>query len=480
MDHWFGKKGNQPAIVFPYKVGGVVVNYKYRGFDDKSLMGQETKPLASLFNVDSILSNDAVIWCEGEPDCMAIHESGWRQIVSLKDGANKVLKAEDDPSRESDKRFEALNTHAELLASVQKFVLAGDMDEPGIALKTELARRLGRQKCWLVKWPDGCKDANATLLKHGKEVVFRAIEEAQPYPIEGVQQITGEMLDFYLELPPPPTLSTGIPSLDEIIKLPGEGRVIVITGFPNSGKSVCFMNLAVHLMEKHARKFLVFSPENEPFEEFMVQWAQVLVRKPARRVKDKSYIEVMSREERRRAGDWLRPRLLSLTSDAEDKAPTVDWIFERAKDCILRHGVTDLGIDPYNEIEATRGGMSETEFIGRFLQRARAFGARYGCNVWIIAHPAKVRPEKQGGVPGAPGPYDINASAHWYNKADIGITIHTPENVTQFILWKSRFTRWGRKGKQADMNYDENTCRYYSPSLEPESGEVINYTRQLV
>ena len=97
----------------------------------------------------------------------------------------------------------------------------------------------------------------------------------------------------------------------------------------------------------------------------------------------------------------------------------------------MRDGVTDLLIDPWNEIDHSRpSGISETEYIGRCLQRLKAFGLRHGCNVWLIAaHPAKPQPTKNGERRKADQPrarYDISGSAHWFNRADLGFTVHSP------------------------------------------------------
>ena len=40
-----------------------------------------------------------------------------------------------------------------LFANKHKIILATDNDGPGEALALELARRLGRERCWRVKWP---------------------------------------------------------------------------------------------------------------------------------------------------------------------------------------------------------------------------------------------------------------------------------------------------------------------------------------
>ncbi len=458
-----GEWVSRPCIVFPYLHSGKVVNRKYRALTDKNLMGQEREPLPSLFNIDSVESDDVLIWCEGEPDVLALHESGYRQVVTLKDGAPDKPRAEDDPARETDKRFAALATHAEKLGKIEKIILAGDADDPGCILREELARRLGRHRCWTVAWPEGCKDAGDALRLHGADIVRACIEAARPWPIEGIIEVTGAALREHLARPAPPVLSTGIESVDRVLKLPGEGRVIVVTGFPNSGKSAWTRYTMVHLMKRHARRWLVFTPEMAPVLEFAAQAAQILIGKPARRVFELPDLTPMTDAEQDKAGEWLRGRLSFLATDAEDNPPSVDWILDRARDAVLRLGVTDLLIDPFNEIEHVDSQReTETAFIGRTLQRFCTFGQHHGCNIWIVAHPAKPMRGKDGEPPKPPGPYDISGSAHWANKADLGITIHRPEDVTSLIIWKARFHRWGKKNGFAFMEYDLETCRYRS------------------
>src|SRR5271157_5173691 len=62
--HRFGKTIGD-AIVFPYRYRAEIVNRKYRGVADKRLQMQETNPLPTLFNVDSVIDHDVVIWAEG-------------------------------------------------------------------------------------------------------------------------------------------------------------------------------------------------------------------------------------------------------------------------------------------------------------------------------------------------------------------------------------------------------------------------------
>lgn len=468
---WFpAPLGEADAIVFPFVYHGEVVNRKYRPHPAKNPMMQEKDALPTLFNVDAIEGAETVYWVEGEIDVLAMHEAGYPATVTLKDGAPAQVSAHG-----SGKRFEAMATHVDALDKVRRFYLAGDMDAPGMALREELAQRLGRHRCWLVTWPEGCKDASDVLQHHGPEAIQKALQEAAPYPIDGLQEIKpGALLDLRSK-PPPPVLHTGIKMLDDAIRFPADGRLIVVTGFPASGKTTFTRFLMMKLARRYDRKWLVFSPEMQPWLSFVAECAEVIMRKPF-------YGEGrMSDHEVSTAEVWLRDHVWMLENDSEEAPPSLDWVLERGAYAALAYGVTDLLIDPWNELESSRGTMSETDFIGRGLQRCKAACKRHGFNVWIIAHPAKPFMLKAGEKPSAPGPYQISGSAHWANKTDLGITVHQPDDIeggADIHLWKARYSRWGRKGAVAKMLVDLRIGHYSgtgsnAPAFDAETGEIL-------
>jgi|GEM_PF-737169 len=461
-----------PFIVFPYIYKGELVNRKFRPHPEKQPQMQDKDALQTLYNVDAVGDDPAeIVWCEGEPDCIALFECGIPHAVSLKDGA--PAKLSDNPSP-TDKRFEALRTHSDVLTKARRIVLAGDNDEPGMVLREELARRLGRHRCHTVEWPEGCKDAGDVLRLHGPETVLQCVRAAQPYPIEGLQRVVPGTLRELRRRPRPGVMTTGVSSVDELgVRFPLEGAVIVTTGYPGSGKTAFVRFVMIHGMKNYARRWAVFSPEMEPWQQFVVSCAEPLTGHPF--YPEPGY-PTMSDEEAAQAEEWFGPRLTMIVCDSEDQTPTADWIFERARAAVLRDGTTDLLIDPVNEMDNSRPtGITETEYIGRFLQRCRAFTLRHGCNIWIIAHPAKPA-LKNGEAPAVPTAYAISGSAHWYNKADMGVTIYRPDlGVSEFHLWKSRHRRWGQHPQNTIMNYDPVIGRYSAPSDNfPPSGKTWN------
>ena len=458
----FPQIGTKPCIVFPYLLDGVVVNRKYRPYPDKNPMMQEPGALQTLFNVDRISGVDEAVVCEGEIDCMALYECGFAHSVTLKDGAPATVNASNE------KRFEALRTHESLIGRVKRFILAGDMDGPGLALREELARRLGRHRCYLVTWPDGCKDACDVLQQHGPDAVRAAISMAEPYPIKGVQRIKAGTLTTLRNTLPPSTMTTGTRATDAKFSLATEGRLIVVTGFPSSGKSTWTRFVMIKTAIDHDRRWAVFSPEMEPWEHFVAECAEVYSGKPFWRSAGS-----MTDDDVAEAETWLGDHVTMIVCDSEEESPTLDWLLERATACVLRDGTTDLLIDPWNEVEHVRGKDSETDYIGLMLRRLKAFAKRHGCNVWIIAHPAKPLPLRPGEKRAAPGPYDLAGSANWANKTDIGITVHSPEpGAAEIHLWKLRFRRWGQRGAVVKLDFDASTGRYSTPLNAPEPAEV--------
>jgi twinkle protein len=463
--------GESPAIVFPYVWKGEVCNRKYRPYPAKNPMQQERDALPTLFNIDSLGTDpQEIIFVEGEMDVAALMECGVRHVVTLKDGAPKEA-----TFKPEDRRFEALRTHSDILRRVKRIVLAGDTDSAGTALLAELARRLGRHRCRLAEWPRGCKDAGETLLQHGPDAVLGILAEAAPYPIEGLRSTYGGTLLSLQQTRPPAVMSTGADASDRVLSLPTEGRLIVVTGWPSSGKTAWTRYIMVHTATHHDRRWCAFSPEMQPWEQFIAACAEVVIGKP---FWPRDGRETMNMQDVMRAESWLTDRIVMMVNDAEDEPPTLDWVLEHARMAILRDGITDLLIDPWNELDHTRlTGVTETEYIGRALQRLKSFALRHGCNVWIIAHPAKPMATKAGERRGAPGPYDISGSAHWANKTDLGITVHVNvKDMTTLSVWKARHRRWAARDAVADLAFDEPTGRY-APPKDPDGQSAFDEGR---
>ena len=443
-----GEWGN--AIWFPYTRDGEVINHKYRDGEKNFCMDAGAERI--LYGLDD-LSETAII-VEGEIDKLSLDECGFTSSVSVPDGAPAVT-AENYSSK-----FTFLSADAERIDAVEQWVIAVDSDEPGRKLEDELARRLGREKCLRVRWPDDCKDANETLRKWGVDIVKGCIERAEPFPINGVFQVAdlSEKIDHLYQHGFEKGVETGWVNLDCFYTVrPGE--FTVVTGIPNSGKSNFVDDLCVSLSQLHGWNFAIFSPENQPVEDHMSR----IIEKWAAQPFNDGPTPRMTRETLDSAKRCVNTHFTWILPD-EDTDWSVASILERAKALVFRHGIRGLVIDPWNELEHSRpANLSETEYVSQQLKRVRQFGRKHGVHVWIVAHPQKLYKDKDGGYP-VPTMYDISGSAHWRNKADNGLCVwrdlaEPNDTRVEIHVQKIRFRQIGKIG-MADLRYQKATAKY--------------------
>lgn len=163
------------AIQFPFFMNGQLVNIKHRTMDKK--FWQEKGARKSVFGYDDI-QNVYLVWTEGEFDKLSFEVAGELSCISVPDGAPSP------GSKDLAVKFDFLNDLKTRLDEVQTHIIAVDNDLPGKTLAFELAHRLGPDKCKIVNWPEGCKDANEVLLKHGVEILKDCIASARDWNSE--------------------------------------------------------------------------------------------------------------------------------------------------------------------------------------------------------------------------------------------------------------------------------------------------------
>jgi twinkle protein len=388
-------------------------------------------------------------------DKLAMEVSGFPNVVSVPNGAPS------QSAKNYETLFQFLDSAHEQIASVHKHILAVDSDAPGCRLEDELSRRIGIEKCFRVKWPDGCKDANDVLIKHGADELRWYLENSAPFPIDGVFGVADRIDDItrLYNHGYDKGHSTGWPRLDEFYTVrPGE--FTAVTGIPSSGKSNFLDAMFVNLAEIHDWRFAIFSPENLPLEQHMA----ALIEKHARAPFNDGYLARITQSELKQSMDWLNERFFWIMPSNEDDW-TLDKICQAAAQLCLRHGIRGLVIDPWNELEAQRPqGMSETEYISQSLKRIRVFARQRKIHVWVVIHPAKLYRDDSGKYP-VPTLYDCAGSAHWRNKADNGITVWRDlsgddKNEIQIHIQKIRFKHVGKRGMV--QLYYEFPCATYS------------------
>src|SRR5690606_9919274 len=173
--------------------GGKVVGEKYRAPGKR--FWQKSGGRKTFWNADCMDDQaledgrKALIVTEGEIDGLTAIDCGFDTTVSVPDGAPPVRDGEDpenleevDPEQDRTGKFEFVYNNRDRVKRIKRFILAVDNDGPGKRLAAELVRRLSAARCSFVTYPEGCKDLNDVLMKHGRDAVARCLNEAKPYP----------------------------------------------------------------------------------------------------------------------------------------------------------------------------------------------------------------------------------------------------------------------------------------------------------
>jgi len=438
-------------IHFPFYKDGEIVNIKSRTADKKF---KQTKNAEKCFyRFDSMRGMDTIIITEGEMDALSLVQSGYQNAVSIPDGAISPN------SRASDLKFSFLLSAEEQLMNATTIIIAMDDDPAGYAMRDELSRRIGREKCCRVSYPSDCKDMNDVLIKYGEERVQELVTNAHPYPIDGViaiNDIVEDTIDL-LNKPDHLGLSTGWSGLDPHYRV-SPSEVTVITGIPNMGKSEWMDALMINMIQSQLWKFGIFSAENFPVKHHMLKLLAKFTGKPFYGQ------ERMTDDIARNGMDILDDHIKFIGTQEENV--TVESILEQARILNYRYGLNGLIIDPWNTVEHKfRDSENETNYVSRILATLNTFAKIHEIHIWVVAHPRKMENDADR-KPVVPSPYDISGSANWYNKCDNCITVYRHKNEDEdyvgIHVQKVRFQYKNGKPDTAKLQYDLQTGRYYN------------------
>lgn len=430
------KNGKANTVQFNYYHNGELVNTKFRTGDKcfKLCSGAELLP----YGIDNIKGTKECIITEGEMDALSFIECGRCDVVSVPNGANSNLDYLD-------------HYLEEYFDDKETIYIASDTDTKGVVLKEELIRRFGAERCRVIEYGDGCKDANEHLMKYGRESLLKCIENAPEIKIEGVFTVSDfeQSLDALFEHGLQKGVTIGHDNFDRLCSFETK-RLCIITGVPSSGKSEFIDEIAERLNIRYGWRFAYFSPENAP----LAYHASKLIEKFTGKHFDKDHLTY---GEYKQVKQHLETNFFFISPKNDFR---VDAILERAKFLVRRKGIKALVIDPYNRLEDESEGKNETKYISRLLDKLTNFAQQHDVLVILMAHPTKMQKNKDG-EPEIPTLYDISGSANFNNKADFGIVVHRNrlENTVEIHIKKVKFKHLGECG-MALFKYNLNNGRY--------------------
>ena len=301
-------------------------------------------------------------------------------------------------------------------------------------------------------------------MKHGSKVLRNIVENAIPYPIEGVytaNQYNGSVLDLYNGNYVKP-IEVGFPNLDRIYKIM-KGTFHCITGIPNHGKSYFMDLILIQLAKKYNWKYAIFSPEHSTAMHIR-RLAQMFIEKPF----DEGEKQRMTPDELRDAISWINEHFYFIES--KESVPDIDYLLEASKKAVRKYGCHGIIIDPYNEVSATRkGNAREDEHIRDFISKCKRFARLHDVVMWIVAHPTKL-PKNNEGSYSPPTSYDISGASHWSNQSDVIITVHRDFDTDVTTVYTRKIREQDLYGQigTAEFLYDKKKKTFVEYKNEPD------------
>jgi twinkle protein len=433
------------TIQFNYFRNSELINVKYRGANKDFRLFKDGELI--FYNVDIAINNEEVIIVEGEMDCLALYEAGYKNVISVPNGAGlgKI-------------NFDYLDNCIDLFSEDTKFILAVDNDVAGENLRDELARRLGYENCTKVVFKD-CKDANDCLIKYGVQGIIDSIVDKTEFPIEGVfnaNDIKADIYDFYNNGLPQGS-NVGIYELDMHIKFQ-EGYITTITGIPGHGKSEFLDFILCKLNINHGWKTALYSPENHPLQLHFSKFAEKVIGKRFEGNNKMSSTELDAMIK-------YHSKNFFFVNPKEDF--TIDNILATVKSLVRKKGIKAFVIDAWNKLDHHYTN-NETKYISEQLDKLAIFCEKNKVHLFLVAHPTKISKDKSTGMYEVPNLYNISGSANFYNKTANGLTVYRnfDTGLTEIYIQKVKFKHWGSVGN-VHLAWDKTNGRYYKG--EPDS-----------
>lgn len=383
---------NPGDIIFPYlvrdattKSGLRLVNNKYLALkripkDDgatQKLTRLESNCALILFGWH-LIPPDArqVVLCEGEVDCMTWHQMG-APALSVPNGATSHKWLEEEADR---------------LMRFDEIFLSFDMDKAGETGVLQLAERLGRHRCRIVKLP--YKDANECLQNgmtgQGFADCLRQSACLRPEEFitfqEGIELVKEQRRQAAARNGVPEGVTLPWPKASQFFMIPG--HLTVWTGYGGHGKTTLLSHvLAAALRDPDGERACIASLE---------MTAEDTVDRLCKQLAGRSNL---SESELDVLGDAVQDRCVIYHHVGTSTVDKVLEIFTYAR---LRHGVTQVVVDSLMMLGI---GFEDYDKQLAASQRLLAFAREHRCHVHLVIHPRKPTDEGK-----APAMYDVKGS----------------------------------------------------------------------
>lgn len=368
--------------------------------------GADTTPI--LFNMNRTNPNQPLLITEGEPDCLAAIESGYKNAVSVPIGANN---------------YGWIEHNWDFLEQFSSIILAFDNDEAGYKAQKEVVYRLGTWRTRIMNIPDiieyhgketKCKDINELLFYKGKDAVLDAIVNSKDMPVQSVVDFSSiEDIDQdSME-----GIYTGFKQLDKVIGKIFYSMVTIVSGLPSSGKS-SFLNQIIANVMDSGGKVWIYSKEMNA--SILSNWLTICLagmgnlKEYMSNYTGEPYYKIPL-ETKQKIREFYNGQLFIYKDDAPNDE---DSLFQSMEECVRKFGTKTLIIDNLMCISLKNMSTDKYEAQTNFMNRLVSFAKKYSVAIIIVCHPKKLPP----GVKEV-DMYDISGSSNLINLAHLSFAL---------------------------------------------------------
>lgn len=448
---------NANVYVYQYFDQDILKHVTYREIKAGGFKGgceKNTEPI--LWGMWHVVDGKPLVITEGQPDAMAIWQSGYKNVVSAPSGANNLT---------------WITTCWEWLKG-REIIVWADNDKAGIEFAGNVERRLENVK---VVYAEKLKDANEVLFKYGPKKVVEIIETAINKMPLGINDVAHQEYSALAE----EGIETGFIEYDAYVEDWKPGYLTIIFGRNGEGKTTFISQVISHCL---ARKVKVFLYSGEMTEFAIQDWLykQIVGNKKEHmyEVKTKySVKELIKPEVIKRIKAWHEGTFYLFDHKAEAIAKDLDKFFDLMSMAAKRYGVKLFIIDNLmSKLEEHADSLNSDQ--ANFVQRCKDFTRINKVHLVLACHPNKEKGEIHGDV-GNLTKIDISGSNNIPNKADNVLAIERVwgENRLCDLIITSLKDR--NKGERKAFKYffSQNTLRFYNGFTKEEQkfGWEIEY-----
>ena len=449
------KTKNQSVLVFPfYDEQNILQFIKYRnakftGKGNKEWCEKDTKPI--LFGMAQCEDFERLVITEGQIDSLSVAECGIKNAVSVPTGALG---------------FTWLTHCWDWICQFKEVVVFGDFEKGKISLVETLEKRLKTVvKC--VRPEDYLceKDANAILVKYGKDAIIKAVNNAEIREIKYVKRLANVVPKNLSDLE---RIETGIKTLDRCCGGILLGHVVLLSGKRGEGKSTFMSQIVAEAIEQ---KYGVFIYSGELPNYHFKNWLDLQIaggnhiETKYNKYGDNEYY--LSTETVDKINKWYYDKAFIFDSEV---IPEDDYegLLSTITDTICRYGVKLICID--NLMTAMECDVQTDLYRqqSKFVKDLEKMAQRYDVGIILVAHPKKSNTEFSNDT--VSGSSDItNAVSFVWNyergqqgEESMGKIMVTKNRMTGALICNDNYIPVHYSGKSKRIMEDKFASKEYS------------------